>query len=611
MLLEGKRPRSSLMEVSVTKELPVPGVMADGQSLNDTTPSFHLSSFSIALMRDGREVLGVSLAEKLLEGLHWIGVDLSTTNSRIAVWILTLVGMSGVVSWAYYYGGKDLVSAVLPVGCAVALCVSFSFLCYRLGPPWDGFSPSSALITIVFVMEMTSFERFMIKTSLRTLGSISGGIVAVVWAEVSDLLGHNLFFMIGICFGVFLVDSVLAKLYKDVAYVFMIVSVTFSLVFFGYLQHGWTACWSRLISVFVGEGLAAFCIVVFSVASGEWHNSKSAKNIVKKTDMIFDKVIIAVDFAFVRNMISSLADESVDISQIKDYAVHAEVRDYFHLDTVNDLEELKSAAQASSFATFPVDMQVSQLQSECRSSWADMQLVRGVVPRILCGKQVFCELPNLGLIFDKVHPLYVQASALAHSVAVDSEVWQVEGPKLEDVRKHLQKVQEAWDKAFKLQIMTLNDTNAIAENTELLRDKFLACFKDISVALLAACSHLASVRKDMTSDVAKGVVHGDCPRQNPMWRFDAFCQSLDLIIAELCSLAMLSMKIMRVDDATKDDGGTMQTLLSIASVAPGDLDEIDVDMKPERLSSFLENLRNSEGPRRGWNRSFVQMMGSH
>merc|ERR1719393_313368 len=104
--------------------------------------------------------------------------------------------MVSIVIWAYNSGGMDLISNVCPIGSAVCLCVLVSLGSFYLGDPWDEFSPTTALITIVFVMEMGTFERFLIKTTLRAMGTVAGGLVAVVCAELSELMGHHTIFML-------------------------------------------------------------------------------------------------------------------------------------------------------------------------------------------------------------------------------------------------------------------------------------------------------------------------------------------------------------------------------------------------------------------------------
>jgi hypothetical protein len=547
------------------------------------------------LVTEGREVLGIDLASEMLLGRS---SQVPKVPNEAIIWIMTLVGVFSVILWILHFGGRDLALTVIPIGTAVAICVLFSFVAGYLTQPLSNFSPTTALITIVFVMEMGTFERFLIKNSLRALGTIAGALVAVFWAEVSSLMGHYMLFMVGVCFSVFTVDSVMAKWYKDVAYIFMMVSVTFALVFFGYMQKGWSAVWGRIISVVMGEIIAAICVVGFSMMSGEWRSAKSATIIVKKTDQIVKGTLVAVEFAFGRNIIHAHDDESGNgLKDIRHQSFRCEVKDFFRIDEAKSIEDLKASMESSSFSTFPVDTNVTALLNECRNAWADMQLVRGVIPYLCCGRQLFAQLPNIGLIFDRVHPLYVQASALAHSATIDPGVWQEEFPKVEAVREHLQNVQEPWSEICRLLVAALADTHHIMDSIKGSREVFLKQFKEITDALQASNICLTNVRKALPN-LSQSLTGFDNSARNPLWRFDAFCQSLDIIIAELSSLACLQLKILRVDDDQGQSDAVVQTLVSLASMGArghADLDEAKLNIVPETPVAFLEQMARPFG----------------
>lgn len=604
----------SLLQKKVLREGAVPELEGAMSMLESrTAPSdveLHTSAIASKFLQDARDVLGIDPLSKLLPHVDRARKYIPPVHSfvaQVAIVTATVVLLCCLLLWVWRSGGQELAKVVLPVGTAVAMSVLFSLLCYRLGGFWSQFSPTTALITIVFVMEMGTFERFIIKNTLRGLGTLAGGVVAVTCAEISSLSGHYVFVMMAMCFAVFTIDAVFAKKYKEVSYIFSMVSVTFSLVFFGYLQKGWPSVWSRLFSVIMGEFIASLCMAGFSAAMGDWHSAKSASAAILKIDGILKKVIVAVDFAFARNMINSLTNEQADISHLKEHAFVPEVRDYFHLDHVNDLAELKRATSESTFATFPIDVQVSQLQTECRNAWADMQLVRGLAPYVFCGRQVFAELPNLSLIFDRVYPLYVQASAFAHSAPIEPRVWEVEGANLELIRECIQKVQEPFSNICKLQVKTLKDTGKILETAHFWRGSFLAEFKEIADALQAGSDGLAFVRKNMTCEaggISQSVssLHmlskGRTSRRDPMWRVDAFCQSLEIVIAELSSLSIIFMKILRITEDVsstnpepEDTRGILPTFMALANMDAMDLDKANLDIKAEDITEFIQLLQ--------------------
>jgi hypothetical protein len=208
-----------------------------------------------------------------------------------------------------------------------------------------------------------------------------------------------------------------------------------------------------------------------------------------------------------------------------------------------------------------------------------------------------------------VHPLYVQASALAHSATIDPGVWQEEFPKVEAVREHLQNVQEPWSEICRLLVAALADTSHIMESIKGSREVFLKQFKEITDALQASNICLTNVRKALP-DLSQSLTGFDNSARNPLWRFDAFCQSLDIIIAELSSLACLQLKILRVDDDQGQSDAVVQTLVSLASMGArghADLDEAKLNIVPETPVAFLEQMARPfghEGMRRPFGRAY-------
>lgn len=495
-------------------------------------------------------------------------------RAQAIAWIATFVCLGCFGFWVFRLGDHDLIRKVFPVGTAACLCHVSSILSQKLGEPWSRFSPTTAMITAILVMEMGSFERFVIKTTFRGVGTLFGGMLAVVCAEVSSLVGHFNVVLLGVCFVVFTFDAVMTRRHKDVAYFFTMVSVTFALVFFSYLQEGWRVVWARLSSVMFGVLIAVVSFVSFAFASGEWQSSKSACVILQKSEQLLHKVMIAIDFAFGRNLINSIRDmESLAGIQSKD------VQEYFHVDEGDDLEEMRSLVAEGVFASLPIDFETSALLGECRSAWADMQLVRSVLSWI-CPRLFSYEIPNVGLLCDRSHPLYVQASAFAHSAPVDPDMWRSKGAKLEAVRTQIQKTQEPWARVFKLQIRTLSHKRTIFETAHKLQESFLEGFQDIASALSAANDSLTSARRAMNADFSA--------HREQMWRFDSFCQSLDIIIAELSSLALLMMKIYQIKEAA--DGKIWNTLTGLSCMSSHDPDQVVAPVQPKDIRSVFKEL---------------------
>jgi len=313
--------------------------------------------------------------------------------------------------------------------------------------------------------------------------------------------------------------------------------------------------------------------------------------------------LVAVDCAFTRNMIqgtkkvkgSEQAHEEV-LKQLKEYRVRPEVRDLFGLDRATDLEDL--CCERLCFSTFPVDLQVASMQTECRNAWADMQLVRTVAEHIFRGWQPFFGLPFLEGILDRIHPLYVQASGLAHSAHIEPEVFMEEGAKLEIVREHIQKFQEPWSQTCQLILQTLHGTGGFEEHAELLQSEFLVCLDALAETLKAASGCLSSVRKSLPERSGSSVGDQHC-------RFHTFCRSLDVIIAELSSLAVLVMQVMGIKDSDPHQS-IVFTLTNLASLGEEDL-AIAASM-PLQEGGLLGAMQRLVTPSAG-SRSRVKMKG--
>mmetsp|Transcript_93342 Transcript_93342/g.147508 ORF Transcript_93342/g.147508 Transcript_93342/m.147508 type:complete len:137 (-) Transcript_93342:36-446(-) len=132
---------------------------------------------------------------------------------HIGLWIFIPASMLALALRVRHYE-KEKDSArgrIVPIAAASSMCVFLSLVTQHLGFPWHHFSPTTALITVVFVMDMGTLERFIIKVTLRGLGTILGGFSAVFAAEMSDLCDHHVMIQVCCCFTVFSFDMVLAK----------------------------------------------------------------------------------------------------------------------------------------------------------------------------------------------------------------------------------------------------------------------------------------------------------------------------------------------------------------------------------------------------------------
>jgi len=214
-----------------------------------------------------------------------------------------------------------------------------------------------------------------------------------------------------------------------------------------------------------------------------------------------------------------------------------------------------------------------------------------LAPRLLCGWQPFGDLPNLDCIVNRLFPLYLQASALAHAAHTEPEVWKKERHRLEIVRGHIQQLQVPWSKVCKLIVQTLKDTHLVFVTAQKLRDEFMTEFKDMAESLQSSAIQLASVRSDIADTSQAG-----SSQFKQVWRFDAFCQILDVIIAESSSLVLLLMKIMQIDEGS-DAKMLLQMLTKLSSMDEAALEEAvvvpadDMDFMTAMLDLAQPNVR--------------------
>ncbi|CAE8627275.1 unnamed protein product [Polarella glacialis] len=163
-------------------------------------------------------------------------------------------------------GGLGLVRQTAPLGFAVALCVAAKSVTSSLPPPWDGFQPSSAIVTILLLMETgITLERLLIKATQRIAGTCIGGMLAVASALILDQASHDRAVVASLFFAVFTSCAALQKNHSPVSYLFTVVSLTYSLVFYGFVNNGWPFLAGRLVSVFVGEVLSVLSSLGFDL----------------------------------------------------------------------------------------------------------------------------------------------------------------------------------------------------------------------------------------------------------------------------------------------------------------------------------------------------------
>jgi len=474
------------------------------------------------------------------------------------LWVTSLLIMSVTTVVVWRIGGAALVRRSVPVGTAVSLCVILGLWTPILGPPWDNFSPTTASMTVVLVMEMGTLERFLVRCALRSVGTVCGAGLAITGAELADLCSQQKAVIVAFVFAVFMVDAALMKKYAYLGAIFSTASSTFVLVFFGYIQRGWPSVWRRTLSVFIGELLALFCTIFYDFVCWDLMSTLSEVAILSKAGDIFDKALVALDFAFIRNEINSAATDAEVLSVIG-LTYQQEAREWFRLDSNPSVEELRGMARSSAFQCLPIDISVSTLQAECRACYLDMRMVRALIPR-------FCRPAgpasnrdtDYGSLSQVVHPVFVQASSLAHGPLVDPQLWHAHHHRLEKAQAQLQSLQRPVQCLF-------------SQLLEGSIDEIVVAMTDVSEILCGARNELSEVR-------AHKMIEHTHERRN----LDAFIQGLELVIADVGSFVLATLKLFKIPQEESSD--VIRTLEGVASFDLCNWTPGKVKRKPDVLS---------------------------
>jgi len=509
-------------------------------------------------------------------------LQLSWSWSYFTGWLAAPIVVMITVGIVWHVGGAQLVRRALPVGAAVSLCVLLGLWTSRWGWPLESFSSTTACMTVVIVMELRTLERFIVRLTHKFLGTILGGIMAVMGAFVSGLTDNHTAVAVCFCFVVFMVDAAWGLQFQRLSSCFATASATFVLVFFGFIQSGWPAVWARLISVFIGEFLAFLCTMFFDFICWDVMSSLSTIAIIEKSSEIFKLSLVALDFAFIRNEISAAVDDqSVRCVAARRY--QDIVRDFFSLDKVlvPDADTLRDLAKNSGFRCLPMDIRVSMLQAECDACWSDMQMVRGlgaVMQRLRA--PIDKAAPNYSSLFKIVYPVFIKSSALAHAAQLEHEQWRLQAKRLEVIRMLLHSIQNSFTVFFHHKSLFRAVEEALRRRPEYQRVEVLPAMVEVCASLQRALSVLIDVRRDMELG------------GSTFWRFGSFCQCLEFIIGDLGSLALTCLQIAQVPEKGNEDLFTV--LRKFAIVDPKEL-EVVADLIEENERKLRANQKQVVG----------------
>jgi len=83
---------------------------------------------------------------------------------RFHAWEITLLMPIITITGLALTGGRSLLKKTLPFGTAVSICLFLRAVGDFMQPPWNRFQASTAIVTVVLLMEPGSLSRNFLKT---------------------------------------------------------------------------------------------------------------------------------------------------------------------------------------------------------------------------------------------------------------------------------------------------------------------------------------------------------------------------------------------------------------------------------------------------------------
>ncbi|CAE8684828.1 unnamed protein product [Polarella glacialis] len=453
-------------------------------------------------------------------------------------------------------GGLGLVRQTAPLGFAVALCVAAKSVTSSLPPPWDGFQPSSAIVTILLLMETgITLERLLIKATQRIAGTCIGGMLAVASALILDQASHDRAVVASLFFAVFTSCAALQKNHSPVSYLFTVVSLTYSLVFYGFVNNGWPFLAGRLVSVFVGEVLSVLSSLGFDLVCRDTRASMSVCHILDTSKQIIDKTFLTLDVVFMRNQIQAAKESAQPLRVLgRRRTVSAAMGDFIGFGVETNVAKLKQLMHSDQLESYLALLESTEaaLQTRCRACWSDMQTM-GPIIHTLGVRGLLVEPPDYSVLPQRVHRIFVQSCAMAHSAPVEPECWRSAEVQLERVRAALNSVKGPLEIIFD-HFPTFRSVSSV-EKVELLR-----ALQELSSALLQAQQALGLVW-EVWKDWSDLIQPGQATRKGSLRRPAAFCHGFDLILVELAGLIHFYIPLFEIPE--KECQEVVKTLADI------------------------------------------------
>lgn len=394
------------------------------------------------------------------------------------------------------------------------------------------YSTMAAIITAAVCCEMSSLERFAVKCFLRGGGTVMGvaeafGSVLVVYYGLKALTDQQLLWEIIMVTALTLLNATLQKTYAKISYAFLVATITFALVFYGYEKRGMTVAVGRAFSVFVGMGCALVANILVPLLIGDLAQNLSEQTIFSQTNALLKKVFVLVDFAFLHQEVHA----AKDVSDIRGKTFQDDAKKYFGLDDpAVSLEALQQKAKGEAFRNrVEMDAEVAVMQTAVNASWGDMVFARWLLH--------LHPLPEYITLSKHLHPVFAQASALAHCTRPHPKTWRDQSPPLEAVRLEIQSLEALFSKVYE----DFEPSSAPPDRV-----------REVSEVLLQIVEKLERCDRDL-QDLKKldpGFFHRRAGPQQ--YRFEAFVQGIIVLNSELAVYTAICWRELVYAQSPKD-----------------------------------------------------------
>eukprot|EP00928_Gymnodinium_smaydae_P026301 TRINITY_DN20702_c0_g1_i1.p1 TRINITY_DN20702_c0_g1~~TRINITY_DN20702_c0_g1_i1.p1 ORF type:complete len:549 (+),score=53.49 TRINITY_DN20702_c0_g1_i1:38-1684(+) len=444
-----------------------------------------------------------------------------------------------VVAGIGFFVGKHLIRKTVPFGLAVTFCMALEEITMSLPYPWNSYQPSSAIVTVVLLMEPgITLERLIVKSSLRVIGHCFGCVAAVVIAYIIWTVGDDAPQLSCFCFAAFTLFAAVHEKHAVLPYIFPVMCVTCAVVIFGFLTSGWKHITTQIVSVLMGEVASVSASVVFEALCGDATSSFAVAYIMVSSTAMLEKTFVALDLTFMNNEVNA-SDHGAQTLRVmgRQRSFAADTLSLFSVDHEPTLSELKETMQSGKLTRLHgrLESTESSLLIKCRESWSHVTALRSILS--VLGLTRLVSDVDYSVVPEQMHRIFVQACALSHAAPVPAEQWlHAEG--------HLESLRRLLKRAFEPLKMVLRNLNVHAAKTPL----------DVKSLLLTnLCETLEEAQKELAAiwQVWKAEMSNETPALSSehfgsLRRLASFCYSFDVVIADFANFVLCQLHLLGI-----------------------------------------------------------------